>query len=62
MFRASTAYHQEVKCIDVANGTSKLTVSGPGPLRDALKVKNKYHSPHYTHGLLMMGYKWARNM
>jgi hypothetical protein len=28
MFRASTVHHQEVKCIDVANGTSKMTVSG----------------------------------
>jgi hypothetical protein len=26
----STDHHQEVECIDVANGTSKLTVSGPG--------------------------------
>jgi hypothetical protein len=28
MFRAATALHQEVECIYVANGTSKMTVSG----------------------------------
>jgi hypothetical protein len=27
MFRASTAHHQEVRCMYVANGTSKMTVS-----------------------------------
>jgi hypothetical protein len=26
------------------------------------KKKNKYRSPHYTLGLLMMGYKLAQNM
>jgi hypothetical protein len=30
MFRASTAYLQEVRCMYVANGTSKMTVSEPG--------------------------------
>jgi hypothetical protein len=30
MFRASTADHQEVTCMYVANGTSKMTVSDPG--------------------------------
>jgi hypothetical protein len=30
MFRASIAYHQEVRCMYVANGTSKMTVSEPG--------------------------------
>jgi hypothetical protein len=29
MFRASTAHHQEVRCMSVANGTSKMTVSEP---------------------------------
>jgi hypothetical protein len=29
MFRASTAHHQEVRCVYVANGTSKMTVSLP---------------------------------
>jgi hypothetical protein len=27
MFRASTAHHQEVRCMYVTNGTSKMTVS-----------------------------------
>jgi hypothetical protein len=27
MFRASTAHQQEVRCMYVANGTSKMTVS-----------------------------------
>jgi hypothetical protein len=31
MFQASTAHHQEVRCMYVANGTSEMTVSGPGP-------------------------------
>jgi hypothetical protein len=30
MFRASTAHHQEVKCMYVANGTAKMTVSKLG--------------------------------
>jgi hypothetical protein len=30
MFRASRAHHQEVRCMYVANGTPKMTVSGPG--------------------------------
>jgi hypothetical protein len=30
MFQASTAHHQEVRCIYVANGTSKMAVSEPG--------------------------------
>jgi hypothetical protein len=29
MFRASTAHHQEVRCMYVANGTSKITISEP---------------------------------
>jgi hypothetical protein len=33
-----------------------------GPPTVDLKKKYKYLSPHYTLGLLMMGYKWARNM
>jgi hypothetical protein len=27
MFQASTAHHQEVRCVCVANGTAKMTVS-----------------------------------
>jgi hypothetical protein len=30
MFRVSTAHHQEVRCIYVANGTSKMTIIEPG--------------------------------
>jgi hypothetical protein len=30
MFWASTALHQEVRCMYVANGTSKMTLSEPG--------------------------------
>jgi hypothetical protein len=30
MFRASTVHHQEVRCMYVANGTAKMTVSEPG--------------------------------
>jgi hypothetical protein len=33
----------------------------PGPPTVALKVK-QVPLPRYTLGLLMMGYKWARNM
>jgi hypothetical protein len=35
MFRALTAHHQEVRCMYVANGTSKMTASEPG-LADSL--------------------------
>jgi F0F1-type ATP synthase alpha subunit len=38
MFRASTAHHQEVKCVYVAKGTSKMTVSS---LTVILKEFNK---------------------
>jgi hypothetical protein len=30
MFRVSAAHHQEVTCMYVANGTSKMAVSEPG--------------------------------
>jgi oxalate decarboxylase/phosphoglucose isomerase-like protein (cupin superfamily) len=30
MFRALTVHHEEVRCIYVANGTSRMTVSEPG--------------------------------
>jgi hypothetical protein len=30
MFRASTAHHQEVECMYVTSGTSKMTVSETG--------------------------------
>jgi hypothetical protein len=45
MFRASTVYHQEVRCMYVANGTSKMTINEPGLLTVILEV------PY----LLMMG-------
>jgi hypothetical protein len=38
MFQASTAHHQEVSYIYVANGTSKMTVSEPGSLTVILQV------------------------
>jgi hypothetical protein len=30
MFRASTEHNQELRCMYMANGTSKMTVSEPG--------------------------------
>jgi hypothetical protein len=30
MFRASTAHHQELRCMYVANGKSKMVVNEPG--------------------------------
>jgi hypothetical protein len=38
MFRASTAHHQEVRCMYVANGTSKMAVSRPGWSGTAVKL------------------------
>jgi hypothetical protein len=38
MFRALTAHHQEVRCVYVANDTSKMTVSEPDPLTVILEV------------------------
>jgi hypothetical protein len=35
MFQASTAHNQEVRCMYVANGTSKMTVSEPSSLIEA---------------------------
>jgi hypothetical protein len=43
----STAHHQGVECIYVANGTyytSELTVSGPGPL-DVVEKRNMSTTP-----------------
>jgi hypothetical protein len=50
MFRASTGHHQEVRCMYVANGTSKMTVS---ELTDIVEVPfaTYIHTPY----LLMMG-------
>jgi hypothetical protein len=48
MFRASTAHHQEVKCIDVVNVTSKLSVSETSPLTVAIKVKQVPFATLYT--------------
>jgi hypothetical protein len=38
MFRASTDLHQEVRCMYVANGTSKMTASEPGSLTVILEL------------------------
>jgi hypothetical protein len=38
MFRASTAHHQEVRCMYVVNGNSKMTVREPGSLTVILEV------------------------
>jgi hypothetical protein len=45
MFRGSTAHHQEVRCMYVANGTSKMPVSEPDSLTGILMHRFGY----YTH-------------
>jgi hypothetical protein len=43
MFRASTAHHQEVRCMYVANSTSKMTASEPVILEvlDSSTIENE---------------------
>jgi hypothetical protein len=50
MFRASTAHYQEVRCVYVANGTSKMTVS---ELTGILEVPFATYTLPPDDGLLM---------
>jgi hypothetical protein len=53
MFRASKAHHQEVNCMYVAKGTSKMTVN-ESMLADSHFRSTIYHI-HISY-LLMMGF------
>jgi hypothetical protein len=48
MFQASTAHHQEVRCMYVADGTSKMTGLADSHLSSTI---SHIHTPY----LLMMG-------
>jgi hypothetical protein len=53
MFRTSTAHHQEVRCMYVANDTSKITVS-ESEFADTNLRSNICHI--HTPYLLMLGW------
>jgi hypothetical protein len=58
------AHHQEVKRIMWQRQlfAFKATIGGPGSGTSSCLSTSLKPLTHYTLGLLMMGYKWTRNM
>jgi dihydroxyacetone kinase-like predicted kinase len=51
MFRASTAHHQEVSCVYVANGTYTMTVIDTGDSLTIIADSNRTSTICHTHTL-----------